>query len=283
MAKIYGLNGVLRGRQGNNVFTVQNGTQVVKAYQPVVANPRTNAQMNQRVKFSLAGKMSGATPSLAISGMSGGNARAKRSRFVGKIVKAATVSGSGSSLVASIDYNKVLYSEGSLARYSTVPNVTAAFSGSSINSFVDVSFPAMAVGAVVPEGYGEVGIAALYDAATSTLDEVQAFVRSRTEATTLRFRQGDRRDCFVVAYVAPFNMTSRNGSVSSSNLSGDSSAVSVTGSSSEMLSGAVWGVSNFINVIPVLGTQASVAPNDDRGVEFSQAENGDTVRSVKKK
>lgn len=261
MAKIYGLNGVIRGRQGNNVFSVQNGTQVVKAYQPVVSNPRTSAQIEQRLKFSLAGKMSGATPALALSGMRGSSLREKRARFVSLVVRAASVSGS----VASVDYERVLYSEGSLARYSAQATFTAEFTGAVSNSFVDVNLPAMTVNPAAPAGYGEIAVFALYDAATSTLDEVQAFVRSRTAATTIQFRQGRRRDCFVVGYVVPFNKLSRTGSLVTGSIAGTATAAQLEGSSNALLVGDEFGQSNLIAILPVLGTQANMAPNDDRG------------------
>lgn len=53
MAKMYGLNGVLSGRQGNNVFAVRNGEQILRKYQPVVLDPKSAAQTAVRAKFKL--------------------------------------------------------------------------------------------------------------------------------------------------------------------------------------------------------------------------------------
>lgn len=47
-----------RGRCGGQVYRVRAGEQVVAAYQPNVSNPRTDAQLQQRAKMALAGKLS---------------------------------------------------------------------------------------------------------------------------------------------------------------------------------------------------------------------------------
>lgn len=58
MAKIFGLNGVLTGRQGNNVFAVRGGEQVLRKYQPVVFNPNTEAQVAVRARLKLMSQLS---------------------------------------------------------------------------------------------------------------------------------------------------------------------------------------------------------------------------------
>lgn len=268
MARIYGLNGLIQGRQGNNVFSIQNGTQVLKAYNPSVANPRTLAQQTQRVKFALAGKMSGATPNLALLGLSAAGNRGRRARFVSMLTRIASVTGSLGDLTASIPYQSVIYSEGSTPRYSANPNVTAEFGGTDVNSNVVVTFPRMYLGSIVPQGYGEIAVVALYDTRTSMLDEVQAFERSSSEDTTLTFRQGLRRECFVVAYVNPFIIPTSRGDLSTTPLEGGESVVSLVGSQPSAFSNAEWGVTNYVKKIHVLGTTNAVAPepDDDRSV-----------------
>lgn len=58
MAKIYGINGVVSGRQGNNVYAVRNGEQVLKKYQPVVYNPNSEAQVATRAKLKMLSQLS---------------------------------------------------------------------------------------------------------------------------------------------------------------------------------------------------------------------------------
>lgn len=81
MAKLYGLNGVVSGRIGNTVYRVLNGIQVAAQYQPVVSNPKSSAQMLQRAKANLVGRISAITPREAIVGM-GRNNRERRSEFL---------------------------------------------------------------------------------------------------------------------------------------------------------------------------------------------------------
>lgn len=268
MARLYGLNGLIRGRQGNNVFSVQNGTQVLKQYNPAVANPKTLPQQQQRVKFALAGKMSGATPILAIQGMVGSNNRSRRARFVSLIARQATVSGSVNNLTASVNYQNIIYSEGAVPRWSANPTVTAEYSGTEANSNVVVTLTALHLNENAPSGYGEVAVVALYDARTSMLDEVQAFERSRSSSLTVTFRQGARRDCFVVVYVNPYILESGVGGMVAGNLEGSSTAVSLNGVSATPLANAYWGVTNFVRSIPVLGTNSLVShsPDDDTRV-----------------
>ena len=86
MAKIYGINGKLTGKVGNTVFAIDGGIQVARQYNPIVANPRTEAQQSQRMKVNLAGQMSkGIIPS-AIEGLNG-NRRQRRSALLSNLIK----------------------------------------------------------------------------------------------------------------------------------------------------------------------------------------------------
>ena len=55
--------GQWRGRTGGQVYRVSHGQQIVSAYQPKVANPRTDAQQIQRAKFNLMARLNSITPS----------------------------------------------------------------------------------------------------------------------------------------------------------------------------------------------------------------------------
>lgn len=269
MARLFGLNGYVRGRQGNNVFSVQNGTQVLKAYNPVVYNPRTTAQKEQRTKFSLAGKISSATPSEAIVGLVGNSRRGRRASFVKQIIRDAVVSGTPNNLVASIDYSKIRYSVGSVPQWSAQPTVQAIFSGSDLSSRINVTVQARQLSAGAPANYSELVIVALYDGATSTLEEVQVQEHLTGTVNTFNFRQGVRRDCYVVTYIAPYILDSTPSAPTPSNLAGGESAVSLTAVSTARLAGATFGESVMVAVNPVLGTSSMHSPSpadDTRGV-----------------
>lgn len=67
MAKIYGINGIVTGKLGSQVFAVKNGTQVVRQYQPVVFNPSTVAQVGARAKLKMMSQLAAVmAPAIAI-------------------------------------------------------------------------------------------------------------------------------------------------------------------------------------------------------------------------
>lgn len=67
MAKLVSLSGAIVGKIGGNVYSVNAGQQIVRAYQPNVANPSTEPQVTTRSKFKLASQLSAAVaPVLAI-------------------------------------------------------------------------------------------------------------------------------------------------------------------------------------------------------------------------
>lgn len=55
--KLTGITGTGTGKLGSSVFAVNSGTQIVRQYQPVVANPSTVGQIEQRAKLKLASQL----------------------------------------------------------------------------------------------------------------------------------------------------------------------------------------------------------------------------------
>lgn len=269
MAKIFGLNGVVRGRQGNNVFSVQNGTQVLKVYQPAVFNPRTPAQVDQRTKFALAGRMSGATPAVALSGMNGANLRNKRARFVKLLTQAATTTLDGTTTRAQIALEDVVYSEGNLPTYSTPSGVTADWQGTSITGRynIAVSIQTTQYTSIAPAGYAELYVVCLYDTENSSLDVSQVIERtSRTSGNlTVTLRSGYQHDCTVVVYQIPFERTTNRSRPRNSFVGATDSNVVLTATQNLLIADANWGRSMLVQVVPVLLPNHSMhnPPADD--------------------
>lgn len=270
MARIYGLNGVLRGRQGNNVFSVLNGTQVVKSYQPVVANPRSIGQREQRAKFALAGKFSSATPTDALIGMRGGNPRERRAAFVANLVRNATTRLSGSTVIAAVPFESVKFAEGALGVYSYVPSVTAQWSGSAARENVRVTVSAISLPNIVPEGYGERIVVALFDPVTYALDQLETAVRTNT-AADFYFRVGERRDVVVAAYVVPFVADDSVRSYSASNMYSVDNSVELQGLLSSGAASLTFGESVFVNAValPAVNAQTSTSREGDESSEVA--------------
>lgn len=55
--KLTGITGTGTGKLGSSVFAVNAGVQIVRQYQPVVSNPSTAAQVEQRAKLKLASQL----------------------------------------------------------------------------------------------------------------------------------------------------------------------------------------------------------------------------------
>lgn len=65
--KLNGFVGTGSGKMGASVFSVNSGSQIVRQYQPVVANPSTAAQVNQRARMKLMSQVAAAmAPVIAI-------------------------------------------------------------------------------------------------------------------------------------------------------------------------------------------------------------------------
>lgn len=114
MAKIYGINGKLTGKVGNTVFAVDGGLQVARQYNPIVANPRTPAQQDQRLKVNFAGQFSSGIVPAAIEALRG-NARARRSALLSNLIKDAvkTTTIQGKTQIR-LDAEKVVLSTGNV-------------------------------------------------------------------------------------------------------------------------------------------------------------------------
>lgn len=261
MARLYGLNGLIRGRQGNNVYSIQNGTQVLKVYNPAVSNPRTAAQQMQRAKFALAGKLSSATPSNALVGMPGSSNRSRRGDYVSRIVRASVASASADGYQAQVAYVDILFSIGSVAKWSPTVQMAAEFSAATT---ITATMPAMNPVVGAPQGYGELVVIGLFDGAGSPLDNLQAQGRVSGSATnTFLFHLNTRTSCVVAAWVIPYVTNSRDAALRAGNLGlpANNDGVLLAASTNVIASSAEFGNSLFNNLV-LLGTQASILQPD---------------------
>lgn len=124
MAKIVGFVGTGSGRVGNMVLSKgPNGLTISRSYQPIVANPRTDAQLNQRAKVNLAGRVSKLVPAQAITGLSMGSNRLNRSEFNANLIKSCVVSKVAGVWTASVLPEKVVFSHGNQAPSATMGTI----------------------------------------------------------------------------------------------------------------------------------------------------------------
>ncbi len=79
MAKMYGFSGKLTGKKGDAVFAVRNGDQIVRQYNPIVANPSTQKQVDARAALKLSSQLSAAFATVIAIPREGSKTR--RNRF----------------------------------------------------------------------------------------------------------------------------------------------------------------------------------------------------------
>lgn len=120
--------GQFSGRVGGVVYAVQAGRQVVRAYQPVVSNPKSTAQSIQRAKGNLVGRISKITPWQILEGL-GDNKFNRRSRFLKLLLQKVTAgqaAGDPSKFNAKLAKQDFVFSEGTLVPLFRVSEVVAS-------------------------------------------------------------------------------------------------------------------------------------------------------------
>lgn len=126
MAKYYN-NKIKTGRVAGSVFAVRNGEVIERAYNPVVANPRTDAQLLQRAKMNLAGQISKLVGFENLTSMSMPYKGKNRTMFVRNIINKAEAGMVGKDAVAKINPADIIFSRGSVTPVATAaaPVITA--------------------------------------------------------------------------------------------------------------------------------------------------------------
>lgn len=160
--------GKFSGKVGGVVFAISNGEQIVRAYQPVVNNPKTSLQSAQRAKGNLTGRISSFVPRTAIMGM-GRNNRMRRGEFLRNVLNRAVTTASGDTYKAKIDPNDVLFSRGSVVL--SVVNPTMAPSA----NYLQVSYSGASSASMPAEEYASKLtriVVMVYDLTTQELVEV---------------------------------------------------------------------------------------------------------------
>lgn len=78
--KLYGITGFGTGKLGNSVYSVRNGEQIVRQYNPVVSNPQTDAQVASRSILKLMSQL--ATVLAPVINIPAEGLKSKRNLFI---------------------------------------------------------------------------------------------------------------------------------------------------------------------------------------------------------
>lgn len=150
-----------KGKLGGVVFAVRNGMQVVREYQPVVANPRTSAQILQRAKVNLVGQLSQLVPKAMLRSMGEPNNAANRAKFLSICTKAAVATMSGDVATATLAHEDIVFSRG-VAHFGATA-ASPLLQASNVGVTLSVSDGGVA------NKYGERIVVLVYETATSTV------------------------------------------------------------------------------------------------------------------
>ena len=206
MAKFVGFIGTISGKVGTTVFQKgEKGLSYGRSYQPVVYNPKTVGQTDQRAKMNLVGRMSQVTPKTLLMGMGGVNNRQRRSAFTSILLNVATIDRSNpESVIAKVAPADVVFSQGAevLSASAAAPSVTAT----------SVSIALTLGDATLAGRYGERVVVAIIDPSDKAGYSQVKFVDvvlDDTTATTATINLGTPivNESLVCVYRLPFVLT----------------------------------------------------------------------------
>ena len=203
MGKFVGFIGTISGKVGTTVFQKgEKGISYGRAYQPVVSNPKSVLQTDQRAKMNLVGRLSQITPKGLLIGMNGASNRQRRSVFTSNLLKVASIDRSaGDEVVAMIAPEDVVFSQGSEVINATMGEVSVA--ARSVSTTLTLADSALA------GKYGERVVCAIIDPSSKAGYSQVRFVDvvlDDTTAVTVNFALGSpiAEESMVCVYRLPF-------------------------------------------------------------------------------
>lgn len=251
-----GLFTPVSGKIGGVVYYYRNGKQRQRIL-VTPSNPKSASQTATRLKFALSGRINGIVPAEALEGMSGENKIRRRSAFTSNLILNSTVVGSR----ASIDFNNVVFSEGSLGVLNG--HTVAAAASLTTRRSLTVTVNHGTSEPELPDGYGERYVVLCVNTETSQFDYCETGLLNMPESvggsatTTVSVRIGDKVGEYLgLVYVVPFMARAECGSTSSSRYSyiGTEDGTLVV----DMVTGEtvgrpeVFGLSQYINSVTLL-------------------------------
>lgn len=217
MAKLVGLIGTISGKLGTIVYQKgEKGLSYGRSYQPVVANPKTIGQTDQRAKMNLVGRLSQITPKALLMGMGGVNNRQRRSAFTRILLKVATIDRSHpESVIAKIAPEDVVFSQGAEVLSATVAAPSVAATSVSV---------ALTLGDASLAGrYGERIVVAVIDPSNKAGYSQVKFVdvvldNTQAKTATVSFGRPIDNESLVCIYRLPFVLTEAGASLKAETL-----------------------------------------------------------------
>lgn len=225
MGKLVGIAGTLRGKVGAMVFSKgRHGESIAKSYQPVVANPRTEAQLKQRSKMTLVGKMSSVVPDSAIQGLGKGSKKDRRSEFARRLLSVVSVDTSDFGVFAAmVDPSDIVFGigsiplKGSVSQQLSITSTSATIGVTGLDSVEANKYGEKVILVVVkPEDKGGL----------SFVMERNVIVEDGVETTvTFEFGEPLESQTMVAVYRVPFELSDEAASLVASDLANNGAEI----------------------------------------------------------
>lgn len=158
MAKLQGIVGGLSGKLGNAVFRQRYGQTVASQYQPIVANPNTKAQSDNRTAFKLLSQLAAIlAPAIAITRTGAVSSRNGFTSVNYPLLEVATIDGVD---VAKIDIKSLQLTKS--AREIRTPLSSVSYDSNNQNVTATIADPARdphdRLVVVIVSGYGSLSV-----------------------------------------------------------------------------------------------------------------------------
>lgn len=249
MAKSPNGLGQFSGKLGAVVYAVRGGEQIVRAYQPVVSNPKSTAQMLQRAKGNVVGRLSAITPREVILGL-GSNTIRRRSRFLQLALRASKARFADGDYIGSLPESELILSEGSFASPFEITSAEYA------SNYVTISI--MRNSYVSQEEYDTFGLRAVvyaidnetgdYDYVVSRIVPLPTWANTPTASFNASLYVSNPTSHIFAAYIIPWRILPSYASTLSRSLFSDDNEYMAALSLSEGNAGFEYGISRYHEV-----------------------------------
>lgn len=254
MAKIRGIAGGINGRAGEMVFSKgDNGSTIMKKYQPVVRNPRTDAQLAQRAKMNCVGQFVGMCSNSLLSPLKKGSNLMNRADLSSRLLKAASVTKVDGNFISSFPPSAVKFAHGNQPALTSIDSVTVEGTKVTIvaTSNVDVE---------LLNRYGDrfvLGI--LSDSSNSRYDSIiytdHIVTTSTAQTIVMNLNQPLDEGQTVVVWRVPFVLYDESTSVNGQNIYLGDAAVSAALATNSNALVRVWGDTFVVEIVPFVSGQ----------------------------
>lgn len=254
MAKIRGIAGGINGRAGEMVFSKgDNGTTIMKKYQPVVRNPRTDGQLRQRAKMNCVGQFVGLCPNALLSPLAMGSHRMNRADLSSRLLKVADVTKTGGVFVASFPPSAVKFAHGNQPALTEIDSVVVEGNKVTITATPNVDDSLL-------NKYGDrfvLGI--LSDSGNSLYDGIvytdHIVTTNAAQTVVMNLNQPLDEGQTVVLWRVPFVLNDGRTSVNGQNIYIGDAAISAALATNSNSLVQVWGDTLVVEIVPFVPGQ----------------------------